>query len=132
MCRSWEGTEPGSQSKLASGNIPYHRRHTQFMNGFGQGAGTFFCEFGEFCEFSEICKIREFRNCCLGTGCAISHRTVRKIVLCVTCFAFLCYYCCCYYYCSFLCCFIKLSYLNPQVFLFVCLPLRPTGEGRSE
>jgi len=33
VSRSWEGVQPGSQPKLASGNIPYHRRHAQFMNG---------------------------------------------------------------------------------------------------
>ena len=31
-CRSWEGAQPGSQPKLASGNIPYHRHHIQFIN----------------------------------------------------------------------------------------------------
>ena len=24
VCRSWEGAQPGTQPKLASGNIPYH------------------------------------------------------------------------------------------------------------
>jgi len=33
VCRSWEGAQPGSQPKLADGNIPYHGRHAQFMNG---------------------------------------------------------------------------------------------------
>ena len=33
VCRSWEGAQPGSQPKLASGNIPYCRDHAQFMNG---------------------------------------------------------------------------------------------------
>jgi len=33
VCRSWEGAEPGSQPKLASGNIPYHGCHAQFMSG---------------------------------------------------------------------------------------------------
>jgi len=31
-CRSWEGAQPGSQPKLASGNIPYDECHAQFMN----------------------------------------------------------------------------------------------------
>jgi len=31
--RSWEGAQPGSQHRLPSGNIPYHRQHAQFMNG---------------------------------------------------------------------------------------------------
>jgi len=33
VCRSWEGAQPDSQPRLASGNIPYHGRHAQFMNG---------------------------------------------------------------------------------------------------
>jgi len=31
VCRSWEGAQPGSEPKLANGNIPYHRCHAQFM-----------------------------------------------------------------------------------------------------
>jgi len=30
--KSWEGAQPGSQDKLARGNIPYHRCHAQFIN----------------------------------------------------------------------------------------------------
>jgi len=33
VCRSWEGAQPGRQRKLANGNIPYHGRHAQFVNG---------------------------------------------------------------------------------------------------
>jgi len=33
MCRSWEGAQPGSQPKLANGNVPYHGHHAQFTNG---------------------------------------------------------------------------------------------------
>jgi len=33
VCRSWEGAQPGSQPKLASGNIPYCRHHAQYTNG---------------------------------------------------------------------------------------------------
>jgi len=33
VCRSWEGAQPGSEPKLADGNIPYHRHHAQFING---------------------------------------------------------------------------------------------------
>jgi len=48
VCRSWEGAQPGSQPKLASGNIPYHRRHAQFINGAwweagGGGVGAGIC-----------------------------------------------------------------------------------------
>jgi len=32
VCRSWDGAQPGSQPKLASGNIPYYRYHAQFIN----------------------------------------------------------------------------------------------------
>jgi len=28
----WEGAQLGSWPKLATGNIPYHRHHAQFMN----------------------------------------------------------------------------------------------------
>jgi len=33
VCRSWEGAQPGSQPKLASGKIPYHGHHAQVVNG---------------------------------------------------------------------------------------------------
>jgi len=32
VCRSWEGAQPGSQPKLASGNIPYNGHHARFTN----------------------------------------------------------------------------------------------------
>jgi len=35
--RSWEGAQPGSQPKVANGNILYHRHHAQFMNGGWHG-----------------------------------------------------------------------------------------------
>jgi len=59
-------------------------------------SSVFFCEFGEFCkirEFGKICKIPElwetrgFRDGCSGTGHAIGHCVMRKIVLCISCFA---------------------------------------------
>jgi len=37
LCSTWEGAWPGSQPKLANENIPYHKCHTQFMKGVGQG-----------------------------------------------------------------------------------------------
>ena len=37
VCRSWEGAQPGSQPKLASGNISYHGHHAQFINGSWPG-----------------------------------------------------------------------------------------------
>jgi len=43
VCRSWEGAEPGSEPKLANGNILYHRCHAQFMNGgWPEGRNLFF------------------------------------------------------------------------------------------
>jgi len=38
VCRSWAGAQPGSESQLASGNIPYHGRHAQVMSGSWLGA----------------------------------------------------------------------------------------------
>jgi len=43
LCRSWEGAEPGSQSKLASGNILHHGCHAQFMNEGWPGSRELFC-----------------------------------------------------------------------------------------
>jgi len=77
--KSWEGAQPGSQSKLASGNIPYHRCHAQFINGgWLRGRNPFlslFCgfkstfvqefklcwEFDIFQDFCKIHKISKFR-----------------------------------------------------------------------
>ena len=46
VCRSWEGAQPGSQPKLASGNTPYHRHCAQFINGgrnlFSRSSTLFF------------------------------------------------------------------------------------------
>jgi len=53
--------------------------------------------FGQLCEiheFGEICGIRElhetsrFRDHCSGTGYAIGCQAVRKVVLCIDCFAY--------------------------------------------
>jgi len=84
VCRSWEGTEPGSQPKLARGNIPYHRHHAQFTNGgWPQGQEFFFLVslslnllfhgslkfygssvfFGCFVNFVKSVSLA-FRNCC--------------------------------------------------------------------
>jgi len=61
VCGSWEGAQPGSQPKLASGNIAYHGCHAQFMNGGVLGGCktslsswslVFFC--WEFCKIHEI------------------------------------------------------------------------------
>jgi len=89
VCRSWEAAQPGSHPKLANGNIPYHGRQVQFMNGGDRGARTFsfflshfhecesslvgefelFREFGVF--FGNFAKVVSlgFRDRCLGSGC---------------------------------------------------------------
>jgi len=41
VCRSWEGAQPGSQPKLASRNIPYHRCYAQYINGGWLGGRNF-------------------------------------------------------------------------------------------
>jgi len=41
VCRSWEAAQPASQPKLASGIIPYHRRHAPFINGGWLGGQEF-------------------------------------------------------------------------------------------
>jgi len=51
--RSWEGPQPGSQPKLASGTKPYHRSHVQFLNGGwprGRSSFNFYHELGQFCK----------------------------------------------------------------------------------
>jgi len=88
VCRSWEGAQPASQPKLASGNIPYHRRHAQFINeGWPDGRNALFflffmnpffarslnfsgslVLFGSATKFTKSMSSR-FRDCCLGTGC---------------------------------------------------------------
>jgi len=82
VCRSWEGSSPGSEPKLANGNIPSHRHHAQHINGCWQAGRKLFCEF----ELHEICEFCVFRNCCSGTGSTIGCQVVRKIVLCISCF----------------------------------------------
>jgi len=42
VCRSWEGAQPGSELKLAAGNISHDRCHAQFINGSWPGGGIIF------------------------------------------------------------------------------------------
>ena len=99
VCRSREGAQPGSQPKLASRNMPYHGCCGQYINGRwagGQEYNLFFPRslnfsvslvfFGEFCKIHKICY---FHDRCSGTGYTTGSQAVRKIVLCVTCFAYL-------------------------------------------
>jgi len=79
--RSWEGAQPVSQPTLASGNIPCHGCHAQFMNGGKPGSRNFspfflwvqilfwleFKLFQEFGLFGELCKILAMYFCrCIG------------------------------------------------------------------
>jgi len=57
--RSWEGAQPGSQPKLASGNIPYHGHHAQFIKGVGWGTGILF--FNSLSEEFEYSLVRAFK-----------------------------------------------------------------------
>jgi len=125
VCRSWEGARPGSQPKLARGNIPYHGRYAQFINGgWLEGRNSlfsrrfqlfsaipfFFCEFkismslnfsgSSVCFLGSSVKLMKsvssmFHVPCLGTGYAISLQGVRKKLYCVLFVLHIHYY---YYY----------------------------------
>ena len=82
VCRSWEGAQPGSWPKLASGNIPCHGCHAQFINrGWPGVRNPFFREsffFSGSFNFSRssvfLGSILKFVSCgfsdrCSGTGC---------------------------------------------------------------
>jgi len=79
VCRSWEGTKPGSQPKLASGNVPYHRCHAQFKNGGWLKGRRHLCASSfheresslvwEFILFLGKFRIAGFCDHCLGTDC---------------------------------------------------------------
>jgi len=108
VCRSWEWAEPGSEPKLASGNLPYHGRHALFTNGGWPGgrklsgflvsvsSNPLFHEFELFWEFIFLGRFAEFSNTrklgvpqlLIGDWLLISHLVVRKIVLCIVCFAY--------------------------------------------
>jgi len=46
VCRSWEGAQPDREPKLADGNIPYHKRHAQYINGsWPEGRNLLFLSF---------------------------------------------------------------------------------------
>jgi len=89
-CRSCEGAQPGSQPRLAEGNVLYHGCQAQFMNGgcggerggrgrklsfhsrFHEFESSLVWEFKHFWEFSlfwQFCKSTslEFCDCCSGT-----------------------------------------------------------------
>jgi len=62
VCRSWEVAEPDRYPKLASGNVPYHGRYAQFINGDGWWGrnSLFFCEFDLFHEFELFQWVQSF------------------------------------------------------------------------
>ena len=113
VCRSWEGAQPGSQPSLASGNILYRRCDARFVLGVGWGQASEFCKIREFCEF---------HGRCLGTGCLVGCWVVRKIVSCITFFA--------YSFIIIIHFFVVLLnclYLDPRVLLSVHPPPQPSG-----
>jgi len=87
VCRIWEGAQPGSQPMRDNGNIPYQRRHAQFMDGGWQECSVFFLFafspntlwsrslnfsgssviFRSFAKFAESAS-SGFCDCCSGTG----------------------------------------------------------------
>ena len=83
-------------AKLANGNMPYHRHHTQFTNGHWPGTGSYRLVsflwvrllshpgvqlFQGFCDFGVLCSL-------LWDWLQISHQVMRKSVLYVVCFAY--------------------------------------------
>ena len=80
-----------------------HRAGTLFFS----MCSNFFCEFREIHEFWEI---HGFCNHYLGTGCAVGHQVVRKIVLCTACFA-----------CSLLVALVVLLSLLPYWTVFISI-----------
>ena len=79
------------------------------------------------CRLAGGVGICELHSCCLGTSCAIGCWAVRKIVLCIACFA--------HFIIIITPSFVLLLncfYLILWVLLFVHSPPCPTGDGRSE
>jgi len=121
---------------LANGNIPYHRHHALRINQGWLGGKNLSVSLASSVnsETHEFCK---FCNCCSGTGCTIGCWAVRKIVLCIACFAYSVIVVVVVIVIvitvpSFFV-FLNCLYLNPQVLLFVHCPPHPTvGGGVSE
>jgi len=99
VCRSWEGAQPGSQPRLASGNIPYHRYHAQFMNGgrpsdrklsalhIFMSSNPLVQQFKLFWEFHKIHDFRALRSL-LRDWQRIACQVAIKIVWYIVCFAY--------------------------------------------
>ena len=93
----------------------------------------FFREFGELykiCEsgkISELWEIGGFRGCCLGTGYAIGHQAMRKILMCIACFAYSFLLLLLLLLLLFLCCLFKLC-LSQQT-SFTCFPFSSPSYG---
>ena len=82
MCAG--GSLARQTAKLANGNIPYHKRRAQFMNGFGQGEKAIGSS--QFPWVFESALGWEFE---LFFGLQIGPWVVRKIVLYIVCSAYL-------------------------------------------
>ena len=130
-------------AKLAKGNIPYHGRHAQFMNGGSPGrrsspflrVRTFLWVQSVFRSFAQFTKSASsvFRDRCPGTGYATGRRAVRKkIVLYIIWVAYSLLLLLVIVVFSFVV-LLNCLYLSPQVLLFVHSPPHPAvGEGVSE
>jgi len=103
VCRRCEGERPGSQPKLASGNIPHHRRCAQCMNGgwprsrdlplFHEFKSSLVEKFELLQEFSlsrAFHEIREFQipRLLLRDWVRTGHWAVSRTALCAACFAY--------------------------------------------
>ena len=136
VCRSWEGAQPGSQSKLANGNIPCHRCYAEFINGrclqdrnlFFSPAVQTFPQILSFCRAWNPWASGNLRVPRLLLGDFLHNwlSGSEKIVLCIVCFA----------YSLVVIVFPLLSYetacISTRVFSLLSIsPLQPTG-GKEE
>ena len=117
VCQSWEGAEPGSQPKLARGNIPCHGHHAQFTSGgwLGGRNSVFFHEF--------VIFPRVLRSLLMDWLCNQSSDSKKNCIVCSL-------FCLIFIIISFVV-LLNCLYLNPRVLLFpIPLPI-PLG-GREE
>ena len=100
LFRSWEGAQPGSQPKLASGNIPNHSHHAQFMNGGWLGGSRLLAfQFsasvnpafsGNSAFFRNFMKFAKIRGAMISAWGLAANRSSggEKIILYIFCFAY--------------------------------------------